>query len=108
MEFGVDDRTRRDFLPVVILRFHPENGNGRDAMFLLNSLRQLHRSECFVQAKCRASEQTRLLSGDDGDGLRLGEQRGGRAGSRRRIAMRLLRLKNSGNDIALARMALRA
>ena len=92
----------------MVFGFHPENRHGLEAVVAPNLLGQLHRRERFVQAEGRAAEHTGLLAGDDGDGARIGELRGGRVRCGRRVALRLLRAKNPGHLGALARMRLRA
>ena len=82
----VQHRHRRDFVPVVILRFDPEHRDSRNRVLLRHSRGELDGSQRLVEREQRAAEQSGLLSGDDGDRLRIGEARGGVARCRGRVA----------------------
>ena len=63
----VEDRTRPDFVPVVILGVDPEDGDGRHVVVARHLLGELDRRQRLEQREERAAEQARLLAGDDGD-----------------------------------------
>lgn len=76
---GVENRAGRDLVPVVIFRFNPEGSHGRHTVLLRHARGELDRAERFVKRVERAAEQSRLLTCDDGDGVRISETRRGLA-----------------------------
>ena len=86
----VEHRTRPDFLPVVILGVDPEDRNGGYVVIARHLIGQLDRGQRLEQREERTAEEPGLLSGDDGDRARVGEQPRGVAGLRRRAATLLL------------------
>ena len=87
---SVEDRTRSDFVPVVILGVDPEHGDGRHAVIARHLFGQLQRGQRLEQREERTAEKPGLLAGDDGDGAAVGELPGGLARARRRAAALLL------------------
>ena len=81
IEYG----NRRHFVPIVILRLHPENGYRSDAVIVRYLLSKLCRCQCFVKGEERSAKQACLLARDDRDAFRLDETRCRLARSCRRI-----------------------
>ena len=77
-------------------------------MFTADLLGEFHRSQRLVDAEGGAAEQTRLLSGDDGDGAGINKLRRRFARLGRRVTVCLLSPENVDDGGALARMLLRA
>ena len=82
---------RLDLVPVVILGVDPEDGDRRHAVLLPHALGQPDRGDRLQQREERAAEEAGLLAGDDGDGLRIAQLRGGGDALRRGAATALLR-----------------
>ena len=67
LELGVEHGTAPHFLPVVILGFHPEDGDGRHILLAFGPASQLQGSERLQQRVDRSAKHAGLLTGDDGD-----------------------------------------
>ena len=93
---AVEDRTRPDFVPVVVFGLNPKDGHGRRAVFPRHLLGQLQGGERFEDREERSAEEPCLLSGQDGDGPRIGEPFGRRQRGCWRAASLLLRAKHRG------------
>ena len=104
----VEDRTRPDFVPVVILGVDPEDGDRRHVVIARHLLGELERGQRLQQREQRAAEQPGLLAGDDRDGARVGEQPRRFARARRRLPPLLLAGDDGGDLVAPAIVRLRA
>jgi hypothetical protein len=71
LHLGVEDAARFDLVPVVILGVDPEHGDRGYAMLGANLLGQSNGRQRLQQREERPTEQTGLLPGDDGHGLRV-------------------------------------
>ena len=60
------------FVPVMILRSHPEDREYRPAQQVLESLRQANRRDALVERVKGAAKESRLLAGRDDDSALLG------------------------------------
>src|SRR5947209_2582423 len=92
----------------MILRLDPEHRDRGNAVLFLHTLGELQRGERLVQREQRSAEETSLLTGDDGDGLFIGDERRRLARRRRSTAPLELRAENRRELRSLARMFLRA
>ena len=107
LQLVVEHRDRRDFVPVVILRFDPEHGDSRHAVIARDLRGKLGRRQSFVEREQRAAEQSCLLTRDDRDRFGIGEARRSLTRGGRRVApLELLREKRAQLG-AWSRMRLR-
>ena len=81
LELIVEHGAAAHLVPIVIFRFDPEDGDGRNVVLARDLLGQLDRRERLQQREQRAAEEPRLLAGDDRDGAGV-RQAGGRRRSR--------------------------
>jgi hypothetical protein len=99
---GVQHGARSDLLPVVVLRFHPEDRDGRNAVVGGHLCGQSHRGQRLQQRVERAAEQARLLPGDHRDRGRVGQARSGGPSLGRRATTILLgrHCRDEGGPVA--------
>ena len=76
LELVVEHRARPDLVPVVVFGLDPEDRDGRHLVLPRHLVGELERRQGLEQREQRTAEETRLLSGQDRDGLRIGEPRG--------------------------------
>jgi len=107
LQVGIEDRHRRDFVPIVIFRLDPEDGNRHDLVFPGNVCGEFCGGQRLVEREQRAAEQSRLLSRDNRDGTGIGESRSGIARGLWRVPAFELSRKNAAELGALPRMLLR-
>ena len=74
-ELLVEHRARPDLVPVVVFGLDPEDRDGRHLVLPRHLVGELERRQGFEQREQRTAEETRLLSGQDRDRLRIGEMR---------------------------------
>jgi len=91
----------------VIFRIDPEDRDRRDPVIARHLLGELQRSERLQHREQRPAEQPRLLTGDDRDRARLGEQPRRLARARRRLTPVLLRGDHARDRVAAAILRLR-
>ena len=99
--------TGADLVPVVILGIDPEDRDARNLMVARDLSRELERRQRLEQGEHRTAEQSGLLTGDDGDGLRIRELPRLRPRARRRAAAALLIRDDRGDLGAPAAVRLR-
>jgi hypothetical protein len=87
----------RDFVPIVVLGRHPEDGDRRLAAGA-ERLGVAHRGGRLDETEERAAEQTALLAGDDDARRRVGEPRGELGGAR--MAVRGVGDTQRGGELA--------
>ena len=104
----VEDGTRPDFFPVVILGVNPEDGDGGDVVIARHLLGKLERGERLEEREQRSAEESRLLTGENGDRSLIGEQPRRFAGARRRLTPLLLSGDDGGDVVAAAVVRLRS
>jgi hypothetical protein len=94
----IEDRTRADFVPIVIFGVDPEHRDARHPVLSRDTRRELECGQRLQQREGWPAEQASLLTGDDGDGLRIGERLAGGNRPRRCAAAVLLR-SDRGRDL---------
>ena len=107
MKLRVEDRTGRDFVPVVIFGFHPEDRYRLHVVLGRHFLRKLRGGENFVERERRPAEEACLLTRHDRDCLGIGKLRRRLACRGWRISTRLLRRDYLRDLGARPRMPLR-
>ena len=71
LHLGIEHAARLDLVPVVIFGIDPEHRDRRHAVLGSHLLGQPNRGERFQQREEWSAEETGLLPGDDGNGLRI-------------------------------------
>ena len=106
LHLRIEDVTRLDLVPVVVLGIDPEHRDGRDPVLGLYLFRKANRGEGLQQREERSAEEPGLLTGDEGDGLRIPESGGCRGRGFRRPAAALLSQDEIGDRGTLTGKAL--
>jgi hypothetical protein len=92
----------------VIFGIDPEHGDSRHAMLGAHLFGKTNRRDRLQQREQRPAEETSLLSGDDGDRLRIDELTCRIDGRVRRAASTLLTVKQVDDRLSFARELLRS
>ena len=86
LEFSIEDGARAHLFPVVILGIDPEHRDRTDALVGRHTAGELDRGDGLEQREQRTAKGASLLTGDDGDRLRVAQSRGSVARGCRRTA----------------------
>ena len=105
-ERGIEDAARLHLVPVVVLGVDPEDRDRRHVVPRPHAFGELDRRDGLQQREQRSAEESRLLAGDDRDGLRMAKLSGRRHRFRRRAASALLGQHDVGDRVARARVLL--
>ena len=103
----IEDRTRTDLVPVVILGVNPEDGDCRHSVFAPDALGEFERRQRLEQGEEGPSEQTRLLTREDRHGLVLGQCSGRAESGGRSPPALLLGGQDCRNFVPTPRLRLR-
>ena len=95
-KFRVVHADRLHLIPIVILGVDPEHGHDGHAVIFRHLRRQFHRRDRFEECEQGPAEQSGLLAGDDGNGLRIAQRCRCRECLGRGAAGSLLGLKQIG------------
>ena len=104
----IEDRTRSDLVPVVILGVNPEHGHDRHVVFARDFFGQFESRQRFMQREQWTAEKPGLLSGDERNGTGVSQLACRLARSSRSTALRLLARENLRHLAAITRIRLRA
>ena len=107
LQFVVEHGDRRDFVPVVILRFDPEDRDSRHAVILRHPRGKPGRRQSFIEREQRAAEQSCLLTCDNRDRLGIREARRSLTRGGRRVTPLELLCEKRAQLCPLSRMPLR-